>query len=324
MSIGKSQTLYSSITRRGKDKNNGFLSIGIVNIDIPQHPVALHGMMTRSSKQLSSTLQELRVTRTSARISRQNDELDSPLHNRDSKDKIPTVRKQSTATFKPQNQNQIGLLQPLVMQFNIMLQSLSISAALLPSLQAQYKMDNVRSAGVTGSKAKFTVVLPNHSLSFTTKIQTTETNLPSEACIALPEVHVTAEYVPENASQDIPIDGVILRQGGYLSASAEIGVFERCLTTDLLNHLVFVQKVFMREVNEVVQKVYGGEKPVPLWLEDSEESGSSIKRILFSLNIKVFMIYILLGVIKESIFRDFLCVCMCVCVCLNVCMCVCM
>jgi hypothetical protein len=55
----------------------------------------------------------------------------------------------------------------------------------------------------------------------------------------------------KNAPQDNPIDGVVLRQGGYLAASAEIGVFERCLTTDL----VFVQKVFMKEVNEVVTKV---------------------------------------------------------------------
>lgn len=44
----------------------------------------------------------------------------------------------------------------------------------------------------------------------------------------------------------------------------------------------------MQEVNEVVQKVYGGEKPVPLWLDDNEENGgSTIKRILFSLNIRV-------------------------------------
>lgn len=91
----------------------------------------------------------------------------------------------------------------------------------------------------------------------------------------------------ESAPQDIPIDGVVLRQGGYVSASAEIGDFERCLTTDLLNHLVFAQKVFMREVNEVVQKVYGGEKPVPLWLDDGEETHSSMRRILFSLNIRV-------------------------------------
>lgn len=58
----------------------------------------------------------------------------------------------------------------------ILLQSLSITAALLPSLQAQYKMDQVMSAGVTGSKAKFTVDLAQHSLSFTTKLQVCSTD----------------------------------------------------------------------------------------------------------------------------------------------------
>lgn len=57
VTVGKSQSLYSSVTRKQKDKNSGLLTVGAVNIDIPQHPVALHGMMTRSSKQLSSTLQ---------------------------------------------------------------------------------------------------------------------------------------------------------------------------------------------------------------------------------------------------------------------------
>lgn len=60
VTVGKSQALYSSITRRQKDKNSGLLTVGAVNIDIPQHPVALHGMMTRGSKQLSSTLQASR------------------------------------------------------------------------------------------------------------------------------------------------------------------------------------------------------------------------------------------------------------------------
>jgi len=41
-------------------------------------------------------------------------------------------------------------------------------------------------------------------------------------------------------------DGVVLRQGAYLSAVADIGEFENTLTTDLLNTLVFVQKVFMK------------------------------------------------------------------------------
>lgn len=69
VTVGKSQTLYSSISRRGKDKNNGLLSIGAVNIDIPQHPVALHGVMTRSSKQLSTTLQVKFHTNNIKRIS---------------------------------------------------------------------------------------------------------------------------------------------------------------------------------------------------------------------------------------------------------------
>lgn len=43
----------------------------------------------------------------------------------------------------------------------------------------------------------------------------------------------------------------------------------------------------MKEVNEVVQKVYGGEKPVPLWLEDDESTNSTMKRILFSLIIRI-------------------------------------
>ncbi|KAJ8982559.1 hypothetical protein NQ317_005030 [Molorchus minor] len=295
VTIGKSQALYSSITKRQKDKNSGLLTVGAVNIDIPQHPVALHGMVTRGSKQLSSTLQELRVTRTSSRMSKgvppDEEQQNSPNHQtRD----VPMP----SANVSKNVAGEKGLLQPLVMQFSVILQSLSITAALLPSLQAQYKMDQVNSTGFTGSKAKFTIDLPHHSLSFTTKLpqgytQTdkTEATLPSEASIALPAVHVVAEYIPENAAGGIRDgqggpEGVVFRQGGYLSANADIGVFEHSLTTDLLNHLVFVQKVFMKEVNEVVQKVYGGERPVPIWLEDSEEP-SLLNRLLFSLVIKI-------------------------------------
>lgn len=56
MAVGQSQALGSS---RGAH-HAALLSIGAVHIDIPQHPVVLHSMVTRSSKQLSTTLQELR------------------------------------------------------------------------------------------------------------------------------------------------------------------------------------------------------------------------------------------------------------------------
>lgn len=169
VTVGKSQALYSSFSRKSKDKNSGLLTVGAVNVDIPQHPVALHGMVTRGSKQLSSTLQELRVTRTSSRLSKgqQFDEEQTQAYspNNNLKKNIPLA----PTTFQRTNLTEQGLLQPLVMQFSVILQSLSITAALLPSLQAQYKMDQVTSTGVTGSKAKFTIDLPHHSLSFTTK-----------------------------------------------------------------------------------------------------------------------------------------------------------
>lgn len=286
VTVGKSQALYSSLSRRTKDKNSGLLTVGAINIDIPQHPVALHGMMTRGSKQLSSTLQELGVTRVS-RIPRGAtiDETDTVGNYSPNHLKVDATAKPSE--IKPTQET--SLLEPLVMQFSVILQSLSITAALLPSLQAQYKMDQVNSSGVTGSKAKFTVDLPRHSLSFTTKLQVTEANLPSEASIDLPKVHVSAEYIQDgkNTTEAKLGDGVVLREGSYLNATADIGKFEHSLTTDLLNHLVFVQKVFMKEVNEVLQKVYGGEKVVPLWQEDDETTTSSLKRILFSLVIRI-------------------------------------
>lgn len=46
----------------------------------------------------------------------------------------------------------------------------------------------------------------------------------------------------------------------FLYFVCQIGSFEHNLTTDLLNHLVFLQRVFMKEVNEVIQKVSGTKK----------------------------------------------------------------
>lgn len=55
VSVGKSQALYS--WEGGRAGAAALLSVGGVRVDLPQHPVALHGVMTRSSRQLSSTLQ---------------------------------------------------------------------------------------------------------------------------------------------------------------------------------------------------------------------------------------------------------------------------
>lgn len=90
--------------------------------------------------------------------------------------------------------------------------------------------------------------------------QVSEAKLPAAASVALPAVMVRAR-VAEHAAAPAPSappadpappapqpegEGVVLRAGRYLAATADIGLFEHTLSTDLLNHLVFVQKVFMK------------------------------------------------------------------------------
>lgn len=75
-------------------------------------------MVTRGSKQLSSTLQELRVTRTSSRISRpqaEDEQQTSPNHQ--ARDAPPP-----STNFPKSHVMEKGLLQPLVMQFSVILQ----------------------------------------------------------------------------------------------------------------------------------------------------------------------------------------------------------
>ncbi|KAG1657990.1 hypothetical protein GQR58_023181 [Nymphon striatum] len=302
MNVGKSQTLYSALKKKrsGKDRSSALLTIGPIQIDIPQHPVVLHGMMTRGTKQLSTTLQELRAStiRQSAR-SRLDDSLcpSESLHSpKPSMSNLKNNSHPSNANGKLGNtdSNQPGLIQPIAIQFNIILESLTVGAALLPSLTAKYQMGQITSSGVTGCKAKFTIDLPKHCLSFNTKLLTVETNLPSSAVVALPPVHVAADYIQNSTKKHDQnlLEGVVLREGSYLNAIADIGSFEHSLTTDLLNHLVFIQKVFMKEVNEVVQKVSGADCPIFNWPEVDEEkpttvSGANMATLLFSLQLKL-------------------------------------
>lgn len=62
------------------------------------------------------------------------------------------------------------------------------------------------------------------------------------------EIYTIYLYIFHYSEEVFFSDGAVLRQGNYLSAVADIGVFEQSLTTDLLNHLVFVQKVFMKVI----------------------------------------------------------------------------
>ncbi|XP_037753082.1 transmembrane protein KIAA1109 homolog isoform X20 [Chelonia mydas] len=291
-SIAKSQALYSA--QRGLKTNNAaVLKVGAISINIPQHPATLHSMMVRSSHQLSKQISDL-IRQPSTAPQPPKEDVATPLPS----EKTPTSVNQTPVETNEFPQLPEGLeKKPIVLKFSAMIDGIAIGAALLPSLKAEYKMGRMRSHGMTGAQTRFTFELPNHRLRFTSKVSATDmSTIPPSANLNLPPVTMSGKYVMEEhdtysdqiwSIDELPTKQGYYLQGNYLRCVAEVGSFEHNLTTDLLNHLVFVQKVFMKEVNEVIQKVSGGEQPIPLWNEhDGTTDGEKPKILLYSLSLQ--------------------------------------
>ncbi|KAM7376688.1 hypothetical protein PAMP_006401 [Pampus punctatissimus] len=279
--IAKSQALYSA--QRGLKTNNAAVfKVGAIMINIPQHPATLHSMMVRSSHQLSKQISDL---------IRQPSNIQPP--NREDTPTPQPSDKASSINQTPVEANEFPQLpeglekKPIVLKFSAMMDGITIGAALLPSLKAEYKM---------GAQTSFTFELPNHKLCFQSKVSPVDmSTMPPSASLTLPPVTMSGEYIMEDheshseqgwGTDDFPAKQGNYLQGNYLRCVAEIGSFEHNLTTDLLNHLVFLQKVFMKEVNEVIQKVSGGEQPIPLWNEhDTSTDADKPKILLYSLSL---------------------------------------
>ena len=104
--------------------------------------------------------------------------------------------------------------------------------------------------------------------------------------------YIQDEFVGSGQETRKGADGSMYSKGNYFKADAEIGELDHGLTTDMLNHLVFVQKVFMKEVNEVVQKMSGGDVLVPVWTEFGDEfelyhSTQPAKQLLYTVSVKL-------------------------------------
>ncbi|KAL8206995.1 UNVERIFIED_CONTAM: hypothetical protein K2H54_038620, partial [Gekko kuhli] len=249
--------------------------------------------MVRSSHQLSKQISDLiRQPSTVPQPTKEDTAMPLPA------EKTPTSVNQTPIETNEFPQLPEGLeKKPIVLKFSAMIDGIAIGAALLPSLKAEYKMGRMRSHGMTGAQTRFTFELPNHRLRFTSKVSATDmSTIPPSASLNLPPVTMSGKYIMEEhdsytdqtwSIDELPTKQGYYLQGNYLRCVAEVGSFEHNLTTDLLNHLVFVQKVFMKEVNEVIQKVSGGEQPIPLWNEhDGTTDGEKPKILLYSLSLQ--------------------------------------
>lgn len=58
LEVGQSHGFYSVPNRETREQHIGVLTIGVVEVDIPQHPDELQKVVYRSSRKLSTTLSE--------------------------------------------------------------------------------------------------------------------------------------------------------------------------------------------------------------------------------------------------------------------------
>ncbi|XP_077202625.1 bridge-like lipid transfer protein family member 1 [Paroedura picta] len=291
-STAKSQALHSP-PRGLKTNNAAVFKVGALSINIPQHPAALHSMTVQSSHQLSKQISDLiRQPPTVPQPTKEDTATPLPA------EKTPTCVNQTpieTSEF-PQLPEDLEK-KPIVLKFSARTDGIAVGASLLPSLKAEYKMGRMRSHGRTGAQTRFTFELSYQRLRCTFKVSATDmSSIPPSASLNLPPVTMSGTCIMEEhdsyTDQTWIIDELSTKQGYYLQGNssrcvAEVGSFEHNLTTDLLNHLVFVQKVFMKELNEVIQMVSGVEQPSPLWNEhDGTTDGEKPKILLYSFSLQ--------------------------------------
>lgn len=149
---------------------------------------------------------------------------------------------------------------PIVLKFSAMMDGITIGAALLPSLKAEYKMGQMKSHGMTGERStrgkplcdsgrflslgsnakcrylyfqgaqtSFTFELPNHKLCFQSKVSPVDmSTMPPTASLTLPPVTMSGEYIMEDheshSDQGWAPDDFPAKPGNYLQ-----GNYLRCV-----------------------------------------------------------------------------------------------
>ncbi|CAL8082184.1 unnamed protein product [Calicophoron daubneyi] len=285
--LGHSHALLSGTRSRHTEHHTLLINAGPVSITLPHHPVRLHGVMQRQAKRISSTVSELlggspslrnqlhpwnmtdastssvsRIATTPTTSSTTTTTAsDGTVHAKSRKNHIRPISGATgaaTATTSPTNPWVFGLI--------AVSQGLTVDVALHPTLTAVYHIDPVYFTGQLGPRgfAEFTVT--EHSL--TLRSLRPPVNFPRSIKIQLPRIMTSAirrvssggKYARGQRKEPMLTYGLSAEQGLYVDIQVTIDTLEQTLTTDMLNYIVIVVKLFMKEINEVIQKMAGEEQ----------------------------------------------------------------
>ncbi|XP_065669615.1 bridge-like lipid transfer protein family member 1 isoform X3 [Hydra vulgaris] len=267
--IYKTNGIYNEIKcENAKSKLKTLLNVGPIAVEIPQHPGTILFVSNHFNKKLHKYFTEFERYKMSIRESQHS----SSDHNENN-------MKESLASSNTHS------------LFRFSTCSILVSATLLPSLKVEYKIEQINGFGNFNGKIKFALDLPQHFLSFKTKNQIVP--LPASTHIFLPGISIDGHYI--QISKNVSSDNSTYFNGhGYLSIGINIGPLELNLTTDLMNHLIFLQKGFIKEVNEIVQDVEENE-PIPLWFSSYEEVLPQ-NPLIYSIQLKISLIRVMASI----------------------------
>ncbi|KAF5398209.1 hypothetical protein PHET_08369, partial [Paragonimus heterotremus] len=278
---GRSHAMLSCRRGRQNERNVCLIGVGHISVALPHHPVRLHGVMQRQAKRISSTVSELLRGSPAART-HLNPWTVPDLNSSSTSRIVTTPTTGSTTTtasdvtthlkaHKPTQQSNeahtvlfSNSAEPVVSKpshtaliFNVLAvsQGLTISVALHPSLSAIYQISPVYFSGQLGPRGYVEVNLTNHSLSLQSVHH--PGNFPRSIKLSLPRILTTVlrresfggRYSRGQRKQPMLTQGLTAEQGLYWHVQVKVDILEQTLTTDMLNYIVVVGRLFMKVSN---------------------------------------------------------------------------
>ncbi|CAI2304685.1 unnamed protein product [Caenorhabditis sp. 36 PRJEB53466] len=259
------------------------LRLGALDGNMPMAAYSLHDVVMRHGKELEQQLNRLAAQPASTPLSNStpfpvddqpllvkasdrrhssivSSSLESPLPARQS-----TVLKQlpsnasstvSGMIYPTGGKGQIARRVPVaVVEFLVELTSIEMNIQLLPSLQAKYRINRATSKGITGVKAKWSILLDEHFFEFCVtgqggKTETFRLQLPSVKCNGLFQTEQgTAPHKPSTDKK------LVYREGGSLQMTVVLGTVNHTFTTELLNQLMFAEHSFRTELTALINRI---------------------------------------------------------------------
>ncbi|XP_041461922.1 transmembrane protein KIAA1109-like isoform X2 [Lytechinus variegatus] len=253
--------------------------VDMVNLTVPMNLSVLSAVVSRSSKKLAQRIHQLKQTQKSYRSTQEEVVIAA------APSKPSLTGSKMDETWPPDRAEARWTLNGVTRVKTVVLQ-----ASVLPQLQAQYTIDGTSGTASWGEEGTFAADITEHSFKF---ISTVPAEFGAPAKITFPGIHVKGRYGlydAQNESSSTTTTTASSRQGSnnILEAVTEIQAFQHTLSPDLVNHLITVQKVILKELNNMVRGIQQTHWPVS---ESSKTklppSTPTVERLTYSMQLRL-------------------------------------